>query len=240
MPLVSSYGSGEYFAAEKHVVLWNPRYSSGGRPVFYLHGRGSTALEVMDPVYGAVAAELAKRGYLVIAIDAGSTTNWGNDVSISRISTARTWLQNSKWAADASKPPILLGASMGALPALSFARTNSVAAVATFVGAVDLAWVHDNPPAGITASEIETAHGGATPYQSGLPTHNPTAFAASLTGKPISCWYTDNDTITPPARVTNFATAANANTFSYGAQGHSLTNLPVRQIVDWIEATAGP
>lgn len=188
------------------------------------HGRGADASQMAAHNFTLhIARALVDAGHPYLSIDAGGTYTWGNDASIAAVGDGKTYLQGTLGAK--AGPIFLLAYSMGALPALNWARQNlaSVAAVALICPAVALDWANDNDTPASAASQIATAYGGG--YEAALPTHDPTAYAAQLTDLPGKVWRSTNDASCPMAQVDAFAAAAEFEVRDLGATGH--TPLPV-------------
>lgn len=242
--MFSSYDSaGAYVAGEKHVRLQHRKYMPGSdrRLVVYCHGRGVVATEALDATYGQTARALAEEGYAVLSIDAAGATAWANSTSQSRLTSGIAWGRTGPLGASASKPPLLVGTSMGGMTALKYARTDptAVAGVISLIGALDPDYIHDNNVSGL-AAEMEAAYGSLAAYDAALPTTSAVQFAADLAGIPTLLVTSTSDTVTPNTAVTTVAAAAGSDTISLGPVGHTLTGLDTGPVVQWALSHAAP
>ena len=233
----ASYGIGRYAASEADVVC-RSRTATTGRPaVLQLGGRGTTA--TIDLLNGSPEQEaLADRGFTVMAADWSGTTHWGNDTAQARVATAKTYVQATPYGAKAGKV-CLSGRSMGGLLSVLYALANptAVQAVALAIPAVGLVDIHDNNRGGF-ATEIETAYGGASAWNTAKAAHDAASRAGEYAalGIPTKIWYSSDDPICVPSVVTAFATAVGASTVNMGAQGHGVYSTFPGEAADFLAA----
>lgn len=233
--VVRRHGVGVYRASERHIL----RTSDEGRMdgsrigVIALHGSGNDATfaDAYPP-----AIEMAARGYLVLGVDAGGTTTWGNDTSIAAVTDARTWLLANGAAAG---QVVLMGGSMGSVVGLNWLRANpTLVACAQFALPVpDVEAVRAGNRGGGQAA-IEAAYVNNAGWQTARPTHNPVEYQGSLVGgAPIRLDYSTDDSIGLASEATAMASAVDViEAHSFGAAGHTYTGLSGVTVADWIEA----
>jgi pimeloyl-ACP methyl ester carboxylesterase len=216
-------GLGRYAASEKDVYTASVgAYPGGVRGVIYCHGRNDDATA---PRHYASIGELrlvnaVAEVFPVLSIDAGGVLTYGNSTAVARVADAVTYLQGTLGAKAGTV--LLIGASMGCLTALNYAKANpsKVGAIVTVNSAVDLNDIVTNNRGGL-AAEVNTAYGGTYVEATNGPTSNPANYAASLS-VPIRLHYATDDTLAIPSTVTTFAaTAQNATAVSVGALGHT-------------------
>lgn len=220
--ILTTHAVGLYQATEGHVATYDRNWQPGGRLALFAHGRGGTYLDAMTAGQGLeVVRALAGQGYLVLACEFGGAV-WGNDTAKARIATAIAYAATT-WGAATAKVT-LLGASMGALDVLNWAKDNvgQVARIALCVPVVDLVDFKGQNRGGF-AAEIQAAYGGAGPYAAAEAGHDPMQFASALAALPVKSWYATDDPLVPQARVDAFATAASAAKKSLGAVGHTVS-----------------
>lgn len=232
-------GFGQYRANEWHVESLPHAYRPGRRLVIWCHehGAGGLTFNAVRDYQGQSA--LAEYGLPAASADLGGPSHWGNDAAVAAIDDLWLLMRN-KWAVAADKV-LLLAGSMGNLVAFNYLRANpgKVAAVASLLPAVDLAYFHDvNPEANADPAEIEAAYGGLAAYQAALPTHSPAVHKASgapAKSVPIRIWSSTNDPLIPNATAAQFAADVGASTASLGAVGHSFgTELDRRDLARWL------
>lgn len=227
-------GFGQYRANEWHVESLPRAYSPGKRLIIWCHEHtaGGLAWSAVRDYQGQSA--IADAGLPAASADLGGPTNWGNDAAVAAID--QLWaLMQARWGVPADKV-LLMAGSMGNLAAFNYLRANpaKVAAIASLLPAVDLAYFHDsNPEGNADPAEIEAAYGGLAAYQAALPTHSP--FIHRAAGVPIRIWSSSTDPLIPPATVNTFATAVGASKADLGAVGHSFgPNLDRSTVAAWL------
>lgn len=158
----TSRGVDQYRASETHVAILDRMYPANGtrRGIIYLHGVGQVADDWRVTLYGVEdkIRALVAAGYPVISADLCAPAyavgaNWGNADAIAAITAAASYLRTT-FGASAS-PIGLLGASMGALGALAWARANlaDCFAVAAMIPVLDLNDAYTNA-GGFTAGFV--------------------------------------------------------------------------------------
>lgn len=236
----TSYGVGQYVAAEGHVVLTGRGYPADAtrRGVVSCHSNTTSGLSATrEPSHQPHLYALADFGLPVISTDLGSIAGaFGNDTARTRVGQAWTYVK-SPFGAKTDKM-LLFGISGGSLAALNYARQNptNVAAIALLLPLVNIQDAYDNRG---FASQIETAYSNA--WAANAATHDPAATGnqAALSGIPIKLWYSTDDAYAVASVVTAYATAVNnaggsATTASMGAVGHTASALDSRDVLDFL------
>lgn len=224
-----SYSRGVYRAGEQAVVqmpFLTLTAANAKRGWVDIHGytQDATAAYGVPADAGSTPTGAELMGNTVMIPDAGANggkASFGNDDSITAVGAAVTWLQAQPGVK--TDKVIIGGGSMGALPALNWARQNlaKVAAISLIVPGLDLQYAHDTAPTqsqnGVTVSsvypnlkaDIEASWGGGTTPPAGYyATHSPIVYASQLAGIPITMWVSNNDAITnSPAVPDAFVTA---------------------------------
>lgn len=239
MNLATTRGIGQYRTSRVHRSGWERRYRSGTKKgvlacpgwngdADHFFTVGTDQRTLIEPIIEA--------GFPFAAREEGS--QWGNTESRARFTDLRTYAQST--LGFASGKVHLFGLSAGSLAALRWAMANPslVQSIAVVLPAVDPQDIYDRDPAsaGITAS-MNTAYSGRP-----VDAENPSKNTASFSGIPIKMWYSENDPICLPAKVTAFASATGASTVSLGTQsggaitGHSINGIDPSQIANWIKA----
>jgi hypothetical protein len=220
------YVASEYDVAAGPVTAWaNPQAYTG---VIYCGGFGQTATTVW--AYAAPALSTVNSlaaNWPTGTFDLGSSSHFGNDTSISRLGSAKTFLQGSTSPCRAAAGKVfLVFGSMGGLAAMNYALANlsSVAAIAGIVPVVDLDAFTSNNRGGYKAS-VDAAYGGTYSAVTHGPTHSPSQYAASL-NVPIKLWYAEDDDLGLEAETLAFAAAAPDCTLVSMAGGHTNPTLP--------------
>lgn len=213
----------------------------GTRPgIIYCHRLGADHLEAIDPTYVQdTLANLALAGYLVLAVDAGGGSTWGNDASQTSVTSAHAYLTGTLGAKTGKVH--LYGWSMGAAVALNWARNNptKVSAVGVACPVVDLAYEHDNNVQGFAAG-METALGvtgtwaGNATITARDPIQNAASYAPGVL--PVKVWLSSNDVVAVTARQQAFVTATGCQSSSLGAAGHSPLTVPSTEVVSFFQA----
>ncbi len=208
---------------------------NGDELSWYGGGTDTNPNEVNQVVLDCVDRLVYRRRIVSLPTD----WTWGDDEMITRVDDMLAYAEaNYRFA-----PPYhLVTVSMGACCAFNWAINNldRVRSIACMLPAVDLQDIEDTVvpvyPAVVAPS---VAYG-----TSSIPSdHDPSDYAADLSGVPIKLWYSTNDTVVHPATVTAFAAASGATLQSIGNQsggflvGHGLnTGLTYSQIGDWLIA----
>lgn len=216
----STYGVGRYQAAESDLLI-APQVPNGRRTVLYDHGAGGTGAAGVDSSLTGQFPLLQGLGEMfpVLGADLGGATTWGNATAQTRAETLRAYAGTAFGLPNGKVH--LLGASMGALTALQYAKANpsKVASIALIIPALDLDYAYQNNIGGHQA-DIGTAWGVS------FPTALPAAAkvlddTSSWDAIPVKIWYVTNDVYTPTASSTTFIANAGATGVSLGALGHT-------------------
>lgn len=213
--LTSSFGMGAVSTGEQYLAM-RPKLATAAPKVGILYCHASNGQAAEAQYFGGVhtiVAALVSAGHPVLACELGGATTWGNDTSLARVTTARSYLQASMGARPGKVA--LLGLSMGGLTALAWAGANSAltAGVVGLIPVVNIADIHTSNRGGATAT-INAAYGGAYSDATLGATHNPQRMAAAgkYAGIPIRTYYGDSDAICVPATQTAFASSSGAIT----------------------------
>lgn len=235
MTIQTRYGTSIYVAGESHTLIL-PRLASSLRGAIFGHGANRPASDGANrsAPYGIIPRNMAE-DRMVIYPDLGGLYNWGNDTSISRVGSARTYLISEGAPSDKI---ILVGASMGAVAVCNWARQNPtlVQSLILFIPAVDVEDLRANNRDGVQAS-IETAYTNNAGWQAARTTHNPIEYAAAdLAGKgfDIKVYYSSNDPVCLPVLVESFIALVGAESHNLGAVGHDVTGLDLAEVRTWI------
>lgn len=195
-----------------------PRIWEEHTPIIYCHSASMNSSEALG--YGQVPSaerltrHLADNGWPVAAPTLDIL--WGNATSRSRISDALTWLRAQQ---GSTNPAVLIGTSMGAAAALSWAYYNpsDVAAVIGLIPAIDLEAIRVANTGSLRPS-IDTAY--AVSYPVALPAGaNPASNTGTMNAVPQQFWYSTDDAVS--ANIVSYANAVGADLHSFGAMGHT-------------------
>lgn len=199
------------------------------RLVLRQHGAGSSYREgmVLASRYSLLTRALTDAGLAVLFVDASDLASggWGNAAAVARLDSAWTWAKaNLPIKTDKC---VILGQSAGNVWGLNWARANSsqVAAIASYIGVMDLQDVRDNNRSNL-ASGIDLAHSGV----SGTPppdysTISPVNYAADLAAIPQRHYYSTDDTVSLPSTLDAYLAAGGLSSESkvaFGTVGHSI------------------
>lgn len=226
MSLVVTYGVGYAAGAPGESYLLMRRKGvplDGTHPLIVcLHGHGGTSLHYLpgaSPTLtgpGYHAWRLAESGFIVLAIDAGGTTTWGDAAAIARITDAVAFAAGL--GAKTTKIG-LMGWSMGCAAALNWIKRNpaEVGAAWLWAAATDLdffnataGYVPSYSAGGVAmgafASEIAADF---NPYSSsaGFRIHDEPASFAGIA--PIKIAHAADDATIPQAQSASFVAAVN-------------------------------
>jgi pimeloyl-ACP methyl ester carboxylesterase len=216
-------GLGRYATAEQDVHVASLAGLRGGvRGVVYCHGAARDATSCRDYTnYGTLhLVNALAEHFPVLSVDAGGPLAFGNATAVARVGDAVSHLQGTLNATSGTV--LLVGASMGALSCLNYAKAHSekVAAVVGVIPALDLNDIVVNDRAGLGPS-VDAAYGGAYSEATHGATYNPATYAATFT-TPTRLYYASDDTTAIPGAVTAFDTACGvASAVSLGALGHT-------------------
>lgn len=216
----SSLSFARYVAGETDVVFGTVKTDLHTQPrgIVFAHGSGEVAADT--PLrHGRLFAKIAKRAS-VHAGDLGFQT-WGNDLVVTRIGQAITYLQSI----GVTTPVGLVGVSMGGLSVLNYALRfpENVACVAGVIPATDLADLRANTDPAMTAvyGEIDAIYGA--PPNADYTGHSPILFAADLPATmPIYFWSSSDDPLVRPPTIDAFLAARpQTGHTDLGALGHT-------------------
>lgn len=217
----ASFGVGYSPAAtnEQQWTLGANRSWIGKRPpLIYCHPAGGSANATVGGWGQSLLLHALAQNYLVVAADLGGD-QWGNDTHLSRIDDALEFAASR----GAVGSPVLVGASMGVLGALGYARANpgTVTAVAGIIPALDLADLYGRG----FATLIDAAYPGGYDDAIDGPTRSPVQYAATLPDSlPVRLYTASDDPFTVPATADAFVAARPATIRTdVGALGHSET-----------------
>lgn len=226
----SSYGVGQYQASEAHQ-FWAPRmYKPDGtkRCVIFCHGAGgSYAVGPHEKLFAA-------KGIPIMSTDLGGADTWGNDTSLSRITTAWTYAK-STFGAKTDRYGLWAG-SMGTLTALLQILADS-AHICVMGGAlpiVDPEQVRAANAGGYQAA-IQTALTGGvdtTVADAKRPNQNNSSFVSA--GVPVKLWISSSDTVGDSTLANSFVSAIGAQSASLGAVGHSYLTMDNDSAATWL------
>jgi pimeloyl-ACP methyl ester carboxylesterase len=174
------------YRGSEDVLIYLPRVGNvagrmrvgnvaGRIPIVYAHGfGGSSGSEAYKNI--AQAADdlrpLAGLGHPVAVPDLSGVSTWGNDDSWDALDDTVVWMGTN--LGTRTDKVGLVGESMGALTVLNWAWRNPTkpAAIWLRVPVVNLAAFKTRNEVSFGAT-IESAYGGAGPYATALPTHDP-------------------------------------------------------------------
>lgn len=172
---LGQYVIGRYQTGEGQLRLLanDAKLDGTEKAIIAIHGHGgdATQFDMLTAYQGRHTEALADAGYVVLSIDAGGPTTFGNDAAMAAITAAYNWLTG----AGKARPGKIgvVGWSMGGCNALNWVKRNpaKVAAVQCWTPLTDLDFFHGT--AGYTpayspgsvapggyAAEIDAAYGG--------------------------------------------------------------------------------
>lgn len=251
----SSYGVGQYVAAESHVAVW--KVPPGRRALIYCQGSHTLAAGAWitaqsdDRQRDAILAEF----FPLLCGDLSQTTTqgtFGNTTVQTRVGQLKTYAQGASFPVPVASGKVHLIAGSGGFAAASLWANANPTLVSSIVGMAPLVDLEDfytnRTDATITAVEVNKAYNagvddGGTAYQAAKVAHNPTKNVASLTGIPIKLWYSTDDPYIAPSTVTAYQTAVQSaggtcTIQSMGAVGHTapVSACNPYEIADWFLA----
>lgn len=220
------FGSGEYFANEKHMVITTPVHESDRYMCIVLHGALDNGWTYGSPIVHKDLQLLADTGVVVVAADVGGTLTWYNDLSIGRIDTLIAWMVTN-YGVRTDKI-IFIGDSMGGGLALNWCwrHPDQVGACVLRVPGVGLNLMHARNTLGLAAS-MEAAYTDLAGFNAALPTHDPSHANNTALISPISSrfriWYSVDDPAIFRSDVFSYASATGVQITSLGNVGHTPT-----------------
>lgn len=222
---------------EARLTFADRLHQAGRLGVLFCTERGATPANMLTGTVADLPRRLARTYGVALTSSAPTGLSYGNDAAIAAVTATRTAQLQTALGCRTDKVAVV-GRSMGGCQALNWARQNkaAVAAIALVCPLVNLVDAHDR----VFEAEVDAAYGTHAAYLAGLPTHDPTAYAAELAGIPIRIWYATDDTSILPAHVLAFAAAvgASCSTVSMGPVGHTVTAAPVEDVAAFLDAHA--
>lgn len=206
-----SYGRGRYRGdgdtGEADFILGTYDTWTGARTqgVLWCHGDRGTAAASSVAMFNFWQG-LAK-DYTLMTADLSGVSTFGNDPSMAAMDDAADYLE-AEW--NAEPPHILVGASMGVVSALNWAKRNPsrVKAIAGAIPATDIEYLHAHAPAPVPA-DIDVAY-PPTGWDENTygNDHNPIRFVNDLDPDlPIKLWYAPDDLFIPTSMPLAFQEA---------------------------------
>lgn len=203
-------GIGRAFSDERDVVVRSKESRPVYQGVLYAHGSeggegGSSqwmGIGTRWPVMQAVGEKC-----LMVCADLGGNHTWGNDIAISRMGSARTYLRGISGVKQGRVN--ILAQSMGATTALAWAAANPslVGRIVLMIPVINLTdvWTRSS----LYRPQIDAAYGGSYNESAHGAAHNPLTMAqlGKLAGIPIQMWYGTGDTLCKPEYAAQFANA---------------------------------
>jgi pimeloyl-ACP methyl ester carboxylesterase len=215
-------GIGAVTAGENYTIL-SPKYPkpAGTMPgILYLHGNTGDSFETLTPQLVPIFTALSNAGYPILAGTWGGTSTWGNDTTLARISTGKTYLQ-STMGAKAGKI-VLIGASAGGCGAMVWASQNPTL-VSCLVGMLPVSDLNDiyTNNRGSAAANLSSCYSGGWSQATYGAAHNPVTIAAAggLSGIKMRLFNGASDATVIPSTVQALATSAGANTILTSVPG---------------------
>jgi pimeloyl-ACP methyl ester carboxylesterase len=218
---VKTSGNARFTVGVNGDASWNPRVYANARPLIFCHSAGMTGGEMVGygqlPAVAPLVSDLIDLGFPAVAPTLG--VEWGNATSMARITDALAWLRARN---GTTAPAVLVGASMGACAAVTWAAANptDVACIVGLIPAIDLQAIRVADTGGLRSS-IDTAYGIAYPAAMAVGT-NPVTL--SVPGVPIGLWTASNDAVSA-----NAANLAGATVTNVGALGHTTAAVAAAQ-----------
>lgn len=223
-------GLGGYHTGEKWAVIKPVTMPENPKLAVICHGSAADGWFYNDiPSRRRDLEVLARAGVVVLAIDHGNPLkpdNWGNDVSVARVSEAITWA-GTTFGCDTTKVAIL-GDSAGGATALNWAKGNvaQTGAVVLRAGVCNIGAIYQagagNP---LLVELIDDAYDAAWP--AAAATHDPALNISSF--QPLASrmrlYYAGADGLVPPAATVAFAEAVGCRAITYGDMDHSETDV---------------
>lgn len=213
--IARSYEYGRFTSAVAGDGAAVPRIWAGSRPVVYCHSSSMDGGQMFGgeqlPSIATLIDSLVGDGWSVVAPSIAAL--WGNATARSRIDDALRWIRARN---GTDEPAVLIGASMGAAAALSWANTHTsdVACVIGIIPAVDLEAIR-TANTGSLRAPIDTAYG--VTYPAALPAGSNPVDMTNLDSIPVQLWTASDDAVSA-----NAATGLpNAEIHNVGALGHT-------------------
>lgn len=211
---VSQTETSLYLAGEQTTICRERKAKLNGtrKLVIMLHGHGGNSIQFQTNgnwSLGQHIAALTDKGYVCVGIDAGGPNGWGGATAMAAIDACYTYFITGGRCLG---PKVgIQGWSMGGLTGLNWIKRNpaKVAFGGLWAPATDLQYHHAQ--GGATATEIDTAYGGAGSWLANSAPYDPLRDFASYSALnvPIRIWHSDDDTVAPYAKTPAFVAAAN-------------------------------
>lgn len=235
MRIITEGGLGIYRANEFHILVRAGRYNRAQnlRGAIFAPGHNANAKQWYPGTpMGNHARELAKAGVLVLSVDAGGGTDWGNADAMLAMDAAYAYLVDILGCVSKVD---LCGYDMGGLTCLNWLARNQYKVNATLLMApiINLDSEHDtNAPNGV---EIDAAH------PSGYTAYDPAANVEDYEGLgPITIYHGTDDTDILPSLSESFATALPDDVELHLLDGASHTDLfDYFSVTDTVKALVG-
>lgn len=248
MRWTSTMGVGAFYNGTERFGLITDRLTSpawaSSRPLVLIHhGANQNAHQAMfEGTYAGttglqVTQALVAAGFDVLAIDASSTQNWGNQASLDASNVALTW--GTARGLRPSRSLLLLSYSMGGLPALNYHRRENDFPVKAWCGVIPAINLNDLYVRNALGAStfITDAYGGSENLFAIGAQYDP--YQHLGTGPPSRLIYSEDDDVTRKQWVTDYAAATpDTDVVSLGNVGHSIQNLNPADITSFFEAHA--
>jgi pimeloyl-ACP methyl ester carboxylesterase len=165
-----------------------------------------------------VGLDLSAYGYGMLAASVTMGSTWGNASIRADVSQLVANMRGGVWPDGKVH---LFGVSMGGVTAYNWAIRNieKVASICTVLPVIDMQSIYDRDPILFMKASISAAHGGRPP-----DSENPASSPRALGRVPNRIYYSTDDTVTPAAETTAFASAIGAELVSMGAVGHTFSS----------------
>lgn len=225
------------------ILPWDFKGDGKVMGVVACHGYGGDELELYTPDgtkgnFHAIIRAVVAAGYPVVMCYNGGN-QWGNSTAVSRVASARSYLQGTLGAKTGKV--LLIGQSMGHLAVMNYASQNpaNVAAVFSSMGVADLSDIHANPS---YTGTIDAAYGGTWTQSANGATSNPTtqAKAGKYAGLPWLCYHGSTDTTCPPTTQSTLQAAIGSTARRVQVSGgHNWTtvgNYNIADIVSFLQS----
>lgn len=235
----ATYKGFGWVAGEYNVLVSRLDYGFDGTRPGVLSCHAATGGTDEPFLYGGTEppiTRMAMANYPVLVTDNGGTSNWGNSASQTSLTAAKAALQDPAKGGAKTGKVFLYGFSMGAVPALRWAKDNPTLVHAVLLAnpIIDLQWAQDT--GGFNAA-IDAAHGGNPPAAAD-PAQNTATFNTNAT--PIRIYYDATDATAPLSQMQAFDTAVTNCTLNQlsPSVGHTPAALPYDDIVSFFGAYA--
>lgn len=236
----------------KTYIVVPPNYRPSGQYpwVIYVTGHGQPGCSILGCAsggtwtnQGALVSALAYAGYVVVAMDYTSLTNWGN--ADSNLDTAALAAQWPQWFNLSSRPYVIME-SMGGIVTLNsiFNGKLNPRAIVGLYPVYSLSSMYA-AGSGTFASEIQTAYSFGSPsgYAAATAGYDPALDpAASFAGIPVDIWCSAGDTIVNcstngQSLVTAINAAGGFGTFNASSGNHGdVSNFNASAVINFFNS----